>query len=151
LVLSANSVASSYVTFEWAYALGKGKTVIPIKLTECSVHPRLETIQHLDFSIPGASPWDSLIRRIREIEAVEAAEPASTAGVIRSGLANYDIYVNAILSYLRQRGHQMVSFERLGLGICRGFTDQQFNELILTNSTVFRHAMLAGNKPGLAK
>jgi hypothetical protein len=32
VVLSRSSVESPYVTFEWAYGLGKGKTVIPIRL-----------------------------------------------------------------------------------------------------------------------
>src|SRR5271168_2974750 len=41
--LSANSAESSYVTFEWAYALGKGKAIIPMKLSECIIHPKLET------------------------------------------------------------------------------------------------------------
>jgi hypothetical protein len=44
VALSVNSAESSYVTFEWAYALGKGKVLIPLKLTECTVHPILETI-----------------------------------------------------------------------------------------------------------
>jgi hypothetical protein len=45
VALSASSGESSYVTFEWAYALGKGKAVIPMKLNECPIHPRLESIQ----------------------------------------------------------------------------------------------------------
>src|SRR3712207_4957546 len=40
VALSANSVDSPYVTFEWAYALGKGKVIIPLKLSECSFHPK---------------------------------------------------------------------------------------------------------------
>ena len=52
---SENSADSSYVTFEWAYGLGNGKTVVPVRLENCTVHPRLEPIQHLDFSVPGRS------------------------------------------------------------------------------------------------
>ena len=61
VALSANSAESSYVTFEWAYALGKGKAVIPLRLSQCVIHPRLETIQYLDFSVPVALPWESLV------------------------------------------------------------------------------------------
>jgi hypothetical protein len=32
IALSSSSVSSSYVTFEWAYALGKAKVLIPIKM-----------------------------------------------------------------------------------------------------------------------
>jgi hypothetical protein len=56
VALGSYSAESSYVTYEWAYALGKGKTIIPLKLTECLIHPKLEPIQYLDFSIPGALP-----------------------------------------------------------------------------------------------
>src|SRR4051812_35843126 len=56
VALSANSAESSYVTYEWAYAVGNGKPVIPIKLNECPVHPRLDIVQHLDFTIPSALP-----------------------------------------------------------------------------------------------
>ena len=69
VALSQDSAESSYVTFEWAYGLGKGKTVVPLKLDSCKVHPRLERIQYLDFSTRGFLPWNLLVERIREIEA----------------------------------------------------------------------------------
>ena len=76
VALSASSAESAYVTFEWAYAMGKGKPVIPLKLTDCSIHPKLETIQYLDFSVPGALPWESLIECIREIETDSDSAPS---------------------------------------------------------------------------
>src|SRR4051812_8204254 len=45
IALSAQSAESAYVTFEWAYALGKGKAIIPLKLNECRIHPKLESVQ----------------------------------------------------------------------------------------------------------
>ena len=63
VALSENSAESSYVTFEWAYGLGKGKTVVPLRLEACNIHPRLEPIQYLDFSVPGSLPWNLLIER----------------------------------------------------------------------------------------
>jgi len=69
LALSADSAASSYVTYEWASAMGKGKPIIPIRLNECQVHPKLEAIQYLDFSVPGSLPWSVLVERVQEIEA----------------------------------------------------------------------------------
>src|SRR5690606_33577606 len=70
IALRENSTESSYVTYEWAYAIGNGKPVIPIKITNCQMHPRLESIQYLDFTIPNSLPWDLLIERIKEIEVV---------------------------------------------------------------------------------
>jgi hypothetical protein len=152
VALSNNSAESSYVTYEWAYALGKGKSIIPLKLTECSVHRKLETIQYLDFSIPGALPWASLIERISEIETdndqsttdadAESAVPGTDAD---------DSYVKAILAYLNQRGYQMASFERLRRRIDENLTDEQLREIIDKNNTIFRHATLKGGKEGLAK
>ena len=61
VALSENSADSSYVTFEWAYAMGKRKPVVPLRLQNCTVHPKLEPIQHLDFSVPWSLPWPALI------------------------------------------------------------------------------------------
>jgi len=152
VALSANSAESSYVTFEWAYALGKGKAVIPMKLNECLIHPKLETIQYLDFSVPGALPWASLIDRIREIETdVEPSDAAAVADVIAPMPAPDDAHAKAVLAYLNQRGYQMASFDRLRRRIDENLTDQQFDEIIARNPTVFRRARLAGDKPGIAK
>jgi hypothetical protein len=149
VALSTNSVETSYVTFEWAYAFGKGKVVIPIKLNECSIHPKLAAIQYLDFSIPGALPWDSLIERVQEIET--DAEPNDADAAVDSTTAPDDALSKSILAYLNQRGYQMASFDRLRRRIDENLTDQQFNDLIAKNPTMFRHARLKDGKAGLAK
>jgi len=150
VALSANSAESSYVTFEWAYALGKGKAVIPIRLNECVIHPKLETIQYLDFSVPGALPWESLVERIREIE-TEPVAPKTATDSAASLPASEDTHAKAILAYLNQRGYQMASFERLRRRIDASLTDEKFNEIILRNPGVFRHTQLTDGKPGIAK
>jgi hypothetical protein len=61
VALSKDAAESPYVTFEWAYGIGKDKTIVPLKLEICSIHPRLEPIQHLDFSLPGSLPWTQLM------------------------------------------------------------------------------------------
>jgi TIR domain len=154
VALSSNSAESSYVTFEWAYGLGKSKPVIPIKLDECKVHPRLETIQYLDFSIPGALPWASLIERIREIESdATSDEDLKAAESAASGSAPpiQDVTVKAILAYLNQRGYQRATFERLRRRVDESLTDEQFTDLVNANPRVFRHARLKDAQPGLAK
>jgi HEAT repeat protein len=60
-VMSPEAAQSEYVTYEWAYALGRGIRVIPVVLRTTSFHPRLEGIQYLDFSSHSARPWDQLL------------------------------------------------------------------------------------------
>jgi hypothetical protein len=152
VALSQESTQSSYVTFEWAYGLGNGKTVVPIKLEACKVHPRLEPIQYLDFSVPGALPWNFLIERIREIEADATSEDdlEKVAEAVELA-APEDSTVKAILAYINQRGYQMVSFDRLRRRIDPALSDDRLNELVAKNPTVFRRAVLKEGKPGLAK
>ena len=47
VLVSKDSVNSQYVTYEWAYALGLGRKLLPILLDDTALHPRLEEIQHL--------------------------------------------------------------------------------------------------------
>ena len=151
VALSENSAQSSYVTFEWAYGLGKGKTVIPVKLEACAVHPRLEPIQSLDFSIPGSLPWNLLIERIREIEADATSEEDLETSANTPEPPQQDATVKAILAYLNQRGYQMVSYERLRRRIDPTLTDQKLDEVVNANPTVFRFARLKEGKRGMAK
>jgi hypothetical protein len=151
VALSENSADSSYVTFEWAYGLGKGKTVVPVKLQNCTIHPRLEPVQHLDFSVPGSLPWSSLIDRIREIEAEATSQEDLTDRADDEGPVPQDATVKAILAYLDQRGYQMVGYERIRQRIGLELTDDALDSLIRENPKVFRHAVLKGGKRGLAK
>lgn len=151
VALSENSAQSSYVTFEWAYGLGKGKTVIPVKLEACAVHPRLEPIQSLDFSVPGSLPWNLLIERIREIEADATSEEDLETSASTPEPPQQDATVKAILAYLNQRGYQMVSYERLRRRIDPALTDQKLDDVVNANPAVFRFARLKEGKRGLAK
>jgi len=64
VVLSPRSSTSLYVTFEWAYALGKGAKVIPVLLEPTKVHPRLEALHYLDFTNPRTRQWERLFDEI---------------------------------------------------------------------------------------
>lgn len=66
VILTPNSCESPYVTYEWGYALGQGKKVIPMLREDMKIHPRLELIQYLDFRDHRSGPWDKLIHRILE-------------------------------------------------------------------------------------
>lgn len=74
VVMTPAAKASEYVTYEWACAWGAGVKVIPILLEPTTLHPRLETLQYLDFSDRASRPWDRLIGQLQDL-----------AGAARSG------------------------------------------------------------------
>lgn len=67
VLLNEASTLSPYVTYEWAFALGSGKPVIPILTEECKVHPRIEILQYINFK-NGQRQWDKLTERINKIK-----------------------------------------------------------------------------------
>ncbi len=66
-ILSPESVASAYVTYEWAFALGAGVPVVPVLLRATPLHPRLEELQFLDFTNRRARPWTALVERLEAL------------------------------------------------------------------------------------
>ncbi len=153
VAFSSNSANSAYVTFEWAYAVGMKKTLIPVKLEPCDLHPKLEPTQYLDFSYPKALPWEALIKRIEEIELPDEAprEKPEDTKLHQLSTDQEKRYINEILSYLRRNGYRMASFERLRKRIGREIKDEWFEEIISNNPHIFREAILKGRRPGLAK
>lgn len=74
VVLTPKALESKYVTYEWAYGLGLGKTVIPIKLEEFNqsdLHPKLEPLQYIDFTQHFAldDAWERLIKSLGSLAA----------------------------------------------------------------------------------
>lgn len=152
VALSQYSTESSFVTYEWAYAIGKGKPVIPLKISHCQMHPRLESIQYLDFTVPSSLPWGLLIERIKEIEIdIEQGAVVETITSSKPLLSLEDIHAKAILNYLNQRGYQMASFERIRRRIDPDLSDEELDKLIENNKSLFRHSILKDGKKGLAK
>ena len=61
LVLTPEAKKSEYVTYQWAFALGSGKSIVPLMLRDTPIHPRLEIFQYLDFTNRRARPWTRLL------------------------------------------------------------------------------------------
>ena len=77
VILTPHSSRSEYVTYEWAYALGKGKRIIPLLYKETNIHPRLDVIQHEDFQDPQAFPWAKLILEVKnQLKSVKSDDNA---------------------------------------------------------------------------
>jgi hypothetical protein len=74
VVITPASKASEYVTYEWAFAWGAGVKVIPVLLKKTQIHPRLESLQYLDFT-RRARPWDELFDLLQEAKASKPQEP----------------------------------------------------------------------------
>jgi hypothetical protein len=66
VIMTSEAKASEYVTYEWAFALGAAVKVIPILLTRTELHPRLESLQYLDFANENARPWDKLVESLNK-------------------------------------------------------------------------------------
>lgn len=88
VVMTPDSFASKYVTYEWAYALGNGVKVVPILLKASEKHPRLQNTQYLDFTDGFNAPWiglrDLLVNAEKERPSTGAALVA--LGLLREGL-----------------------------------------------------------------
>lgn len=67
VVMTPEAKSSEYVTYEWAYAWGQGKKIFPILLSQTQLHPRLESLQYLNFSNRSTRPWLELIESIKKI------------------------------------------------------------------------------------
>ena len=65
LVMSPDSLSSHYVTYEWSFAYGLRKPIIPLMYREIALHAKLATLQYLDFTHRTVRPWGELIQRIR--------------------------------------------------------------------------------------
>jgi hypothetical protein len=67
VVMTDEAKRSEYVAYEWAFALGNRVKVVPILLQQTTLHPRLESLQYLDFTNRRARPWETLITLLSEL------------------------------------------------------------------------------------
>jgi hypothetical protein len=152
IVMSESSVLSAYVTYEWAYALGRRKVIIPLRLDSCTPHPRLSVVQYLDFSVPSARPWSTIVERLRSIEtASDPGRSSASTPTIALPSSPEEKITSDILKYLDERGFQMASFERLREVLGNELSNEKFTEIIDKNPSIFRSAKIKGGRPGLAK
>lgn len=107
VIMSPAAKSSEYVTYEWAFAWGAGIKVIPVLYKQTSLHPRLSTLHHLNFTRRNARPWGQLIDSVKHAAnapatTVQSQTPAYTnpvqktpeklleTGDILYGIAAYD-------------------------------------------------------------
>jgi len=74
VVMSPTAAHSPYVTYEWAFAIGAGVKVIPVVVKRrAKLHPRLTSIQHIDFTTGRGTPWVSLREALPELRVKTSA------------------------------------------------------------------------------
>lgn len=90
VIMSPAARGSEYITYEWSYALGWGKTVLPIVVQQTELHPKLARKQYIDCSARFAEPWDAVIERIAELK--EAYDAAYVDQLVKN-LSDADRYI----------------------------------------------------------
>lgn len=86
VVMTPTARRSPWVSYEWAFALGLGVKVIPLILKQTALHPRLETLQFLDFTNRSTRPWPQLMAVLEEISALfPARTPRRARGAGAAG------------------------------------------------------------------
>jgi hypothetical protein len=150
VVISPYSNESSYVTYEWAFALGQDVKIIPILLKKTNTHPRLSTIHHFDFTNPLSRPWGDLIEEIKRSSDTSEAQPANRVPDL-SVKADINDAKDRILEYLDEKGFRMMSFQRIRENIDHRYNDDFLAEVIAKNRHILLKAKLRGNKPGVKK
>jgi len=135
VVVTPETKASEYVTYEWAFAWGAGVKVIPILLKKTELHPRLESLQYLDFTNRKARPWDSLIELLREAEASKPQEEklAKPEEIKIDNKKEQGAY-KRMLEALQDEGWTWRSIERLG--IIGGVSQDEALDILRRDSNV---------------
>ena len=68
VIMTPEAKKSEYVTYEWAYAWGKQIPIFPIMLKQTPLHPRLESLQYLDFTNRSTRPWQKLLESLKLLQ-----------------------------------------------------------------------------------
>jgi tetratricopeptide (TPR) repeat protein len=81
VIMSPAAKASEYITYEWAYAWGRGIRVIPLMYKHTDLHPRLKSLQYLDFTNCYTShrPWHKLIDVLKRVASTSQATPTDSS------------------------------------------------------------------------
>ncbi|MCB9450902.1 MAG: toll/interleukin-1 receptor domain-containing protein [Anaerolineaceae bacterium] len=92
VVVTQAAIQSIYVTYEWAYALGKNKRVIPLivdsTVTENDLHPKMKDLQYMPFASAMPENWEKLKQQLTAIQA-EDDTPRAVLNAV-AGLSSHN-------------------------------------------------------------
>lgn len=66
VVCSKYSNISEYVIYEWSFAIGARKKILPVVIEKCELHPKLKELQYIDFINRKIRPWKKLISDVKK-------------------------------------------------------------------------------------
>ena len=135
VVMTPEAKASEYVTYEWAFAWGAGVKVVPVLLKKTELHPRLESLQYLDFTNRSARPWPKLIELLREAELSKPQEqiPSKPEKLEIINRKEKDAY-ERIIDALSDENWVWRSIERLA--VIGGITEDEALDILRRDSNV---------------
>ncbi len=94
LVVTPEILGVETIIYEWAYALGAKKSIVPVLLKTTELPARLRGMPMLDFIEFDARPWEELIRHIYYIRGEYGSSiisiPSDTPADIRSAILQLD-------------------------------------------------------------
>jgi hypothetical protein len=68
VIMTEAAHQSPYVTYEWSYALGVGKPIMVMMVSDkVDLHPRLKEYQYADFTAKSKRPWEKILAGLEEI------------------------------------------------------------------------------------
>ncbi len=67
-VMTPEAKVSDYATYEWIFAFGLGIKVIPVIFKTTNLHPKMQSMNYLDFSNPRGRRWDILIEELSKAQ-----------------------------------------------------------------------------------
>jgi TIR domain len=68
VVMSQTARQSEYVTYEWAYGMGKDIPIIPLLLDKLDkLHPKLEELQHINFTRSRKTATKQLVKTLADL------------------------------------------------------------------------------------
>ena len=79
VVVTPNARNSEYVTYEWSFALGAGKPVVPLFVEKTEQHPRLDAKHGVDFT-GGWKSWPRLVEKLLDHLPQPGTRAAATTG-----------------------------------------------------------------------
>lgn len=125
VIVSPSAAESVYVTYEWSLAIGLGVPVIPVIFSKAKMHPRLQMLEHFDFTafIGEGQFWDYFNREINRILSVDYQSVSPPA--VKSDLSVASPPASVDVAFTRQvmpmtPGHHLVV--RRGPGLNKIFS-----------------------------
>jgi HEAT repeat protein len=78
VIMTPDAQNSEYIAYEWTYAMGLGKPIIPLLLEPTLLHPKLEALEPIDFT---SEPfvWDDFMARLEAATTAQEEAPAETS------------------------------------------------------------------------